>query len=80
MRARRSWERKKKWYQENGYVEHLITSQDGPDGSIDSKTIDKIIEEKLGTGKGSKKVGDRQIVRVRTRKSKHGKKHRSRGS
>jgi ATP-dependent exoDNAse (exonuclease V) alpha subunit len=77
---RRSWERKKKWYEENGYIEHLITSKDGPDGSIDSKTIDRIIEERLGTGKGPKKAGSKQIVRVRTRKSKQDKKHRSRGS
>jgi ATP-dependent exoDNAse (exonuclease V) alpha subunit len=45
---RKSWEKKLRWYKDNGYYEQLITSKDGPDGSIDSKGIDKIIEEKLG--------------------------------
>jgi exodeoxyribonuclease V alpha subunit len=45
---RKSWEKKLRWYKDNGYYDQLITSKDGPDGSIDSKEIDKIIEEKLG--------------------------------
>lgn len=44
---RKSWERKLNWYKENNYESNLITSKDGDDGSIDSKEIDRIIEEKL---------------------------------
>jgi len=48
---RRSWARKLAWYKENLYGETLITSEDGSDGSIDSKTINRIIQEKLGIQK-----------------------------
>lgn len=43
-----SWERKLKWYEKNMFESQLITSKDGLDGSIDSKAIDRIIEEELG--------------------------------
>ena len=45
---RKSWEKKLRWYKDNGYYDQLITSKDGADGSINSQEIDKIIEEKLG--------------------------------
>jgi len=48
---RKSWERKQQWYKENGYADNLITSEDGLDGSIDSKTIDDIIQKRLGISK-----------------------------
>jgi hypothetical protein len=48
---KRSWERKYQWYKENGYAENLITSEDGLDGSINSKAIDEIIQKRLSTTK-----------------------------
>lgn len=44
---REQWERKRKWYEENGYLEQLITSKDGPDGSIDSTTIERIARDRI---------------------------------
>ena len=44
---REQWERKKAWYKKNGYLDRLITSEDGPDGSIDSTTIEKIARERI---------------------------------
>jgi hypothetical protein len=44
---REKWEKKKKWYKNNGYIEQLITSEDGPDGSIDSKIIEQIARERI---------------------------------
>ncbi len=34
------WERKKNWYEVNGYSQRLIVSKDKPDGGIDSKEIE----------------------------------------
>ena len=36
------WERKRKWYEDNGYSDRLIMSEDGPDGSIDASQIEII--------------------------------------
>ena len=77
---RKSWDRKRQWYKENGYVKHLIISQDGPDGSIDSKTIDRILQEKLGIGKSRKESPRKQIVRARIRKVNRKRNPRSRGA
>jgi len=44
---RDQWARKREWYQKNGYLEELITSEDGPDGSIDSMTIERIAKERI---------------------------------
>lgn len=44
----KSWQKKRKWYEENGYSPRLITSQDESNQSIDSQKIDLIIEDKLG--------------------------------
>jgi exodeoxyribonuclease V alpha subunit len=41
------WTRKKSWYERNNFAKQLITSQDGPDGSIDSAIIQKIAREKI---------------------------------
>ncbi len=41
------WGRKEKWYEENGYLDQVITSQDSPDGGIDSTTIEKIARDKI---------------------------------
>ncbi|MBN1460255.1 MAG: AAA family ATPase [Armatimonadetes bacterium] len=44
---REAWDRKKKWYEENGYVDRLITSEDGPDGSIDAAMIQQIARHRV---------------------------------
>lgn len=44
---REQWEREKTWYEKNGYLEWLITSEDGHDGSIDSSTIERIARERI---------------------------------
>ncbi len=36
------WKRKYQWYERNGYLDRLITSEDGPDGSIDAAKIEAI--------------------------------------
>lgn len=35
------WDRKKQWYEHNGYNKRLITSEDGPDGSLDVGEIER---------------------------------------
>lgn len=44
---KQAWQRKEKWYKDNGYYSQLIISRDGPDGSIDSQKIGEIIEQTL---------------------------------
>jgi len=44
---RKEWEKKKKWYEENGYIDRLIISRDKPDGGIDSKEIEEIARKKI---------------------------------
>jgi len=44
---RKSWEKKLQWYTENGLLEHLITSKDEADGSIDSQIIEQTVKEKI---------------------------------
>lgn len=44
---RQSWERKQKWYRENGYEDQLITSEDGPDGSINAAIIEEIAKKRI---------------------------------
>ena len=44
---KRDWERRKKWYERHGLLDKVITSQDGLDGSIDSKEIEKIANERV---------------------------------
>ncbi len=39
---REKWDSKRKWYKDNGYIDRLITSEDGPDGSISSTEIECI--------------------------------------
>ena len=47
---REAWERKRKWYEDNGYADDLITSEDGPDGSIDASGIERIARERILEG------------------------------
>jgi exodeoxyribonuclease V alpha subunit len=44
-----SWERKRTWYEANGYLGQLLTSEDGPDGSIDVPAIERTIHERILT-------------------------------
>jgi ATP-dependent exoDNAse (exonuclease V) alpha subunit len=44
---RQSWERKLAWYRENGYEDQLITSEDGPDGSINVTKIEEIARKEI---------------------------------
>jgi len=44
---REAWERKQKWYEDNGFADRLITSQDGPDGSIDAAAIEQTARERI---------------------------------
>lgn len=44
---REAWERKRQWYEANGYADRLITSEDGPDGSIDAAEIERIARERI---------------------------------
>jgi hypothetical protein len=42
-----AWERKKTWYQRNGWLTMVITSEDGSDGSIDVPSIERIAKERI---------------------------------
>ena len=42
-----AWKRKLKWYKDNCYAGHLITSEDGPDGSIDAARIESVARERI---------------------------------
>ncbi|RLC07799.1 MAG: hypothetical protein DRH43_11170, partial [Deltaproteobacteria bacterium] len=44
---REAWESKQQWYEENGFADRLITSQDGPDGSIDAAAIEQTARERI---------------------------------
>jgi exodeoxyribonuclease V alpha subunit len=38
---REAWDRKQKWYEDNGYLDRIITSEDGADGSINAAEIER---------------------------------------
>ncbi len=42
-----AWDRKRQWYEDNGYLGRVITSEDGPDGSIDAAEIERIARKKI---------------------------------
>lgn len=44
---REAWDRKRKWYGDNGYSDRLIVSEDGPDGSIDAARIEQIARARI---------------------------------
>ena len=46
-RYREAWERKRRWYEDNGYADQLITSEDGSDGSIDASRIERVARERI---------------------------------
>lgn len=42
-----AWERKQRWYEANGYRDRVITSEDGPDGSIDAVRIHETARSRI---------------------------------
>jgi hypothetical protein len=44
---REAWDRKREWYQDNGYLDRIITSEDGADGSIDAAQIERIARKTI---------------------------------
>ena len=44
---REAWESKRQWYEHNGYLDRIITSEDGPDGSIDAAEIERIARKQI---------------------------------
>lgn len=42
-----AWNRKIQWYKDNGYWEQVITSEDNPNGGIDSESISSIAKQKI---------------------------------
>ncbi len=42
------WDRKRQWYEDNGFLERLITSEDGADGSLDVGEIERIAQRRIG--------------------------------
>ena len=46
-RSTGKWERRRQWYEDNGYLDRLITSEDGLDGSIDAAEIERIARKKI---------------------------------
>jgi len=43
----RDWVRKKKWYEKHNLLDKIITSQDAPDGAIDSIEIERVARERI---------------------------------
>ena len=48
---RRSWERKRSWYEKNGYAEQLITSADGPGAGLSAPEIRELAETRIVQGR-----------------------------
>jgi hypothetical protein len=44
---REAWDRKRLWYEDNGYLDQIITSEDGADGSIDAAEIERTARAKI---------------------------------
>jgi len=42
-----AWDRKRQWYEDNGYLDQIITSEDGTDGSIDAAEIERIARKNI---------------------------------
>jgi exodeoxyribonuclease V alpha subunit len=42
-----AWERKRQWYEDNGFLGRVITSEDGLDGSINAAQIERIARTKI---------------------------------
>jgi hypothetical protein len=44
---REAWDRKRQWYEDNGYLGQIITSEDGADGSINAAKIERMARKKI---------------------------------
>jgi hypothetical protein len=44
---REQWDRKRQWYEANGFWERVITSEDGPDGGIDASEIERTARKRI---------------------------------
>lgn len=44
---REAWERKQQWYEDNSFLDRIITSEDGADGSIDAVETEQIARDKV---------------------------------
>lgn len=42
-----AWDRKRQWYEDNGFLDFVITSEDGPDGSIDAAEIERTARRRI---------------------------------
>ena len=42
-----AWERKRAWYERQGWSDRVLTSEDGPDGSIDSTDIERTAQTRV---------------------------------
>jgi hypothetical protein len=42
-----AWNNKRQWYEDNGYLDRVITSEDGADGSIDAAEIERIARKTI---------------------------------
>lgn len=43
----RNWEQKKEWYEETGYADQLIVSQDDLEGGIDASESEELAKEHI---------------------------------
>jgi exodeoxyribonuclease V alpha subunit len=43
--SKRAWDHKRQWYEDNAFINQLITSEDGADGSIDAAEIERIARQ-----------------------------------
>ena len=44
---REQWDRKRQWYEANGFWDRVITSEDGPDGGIDASEIERTARKRI---------------------------------
>ena len=44
---REAWDRKRQWFEDNGFLDRVITSEDGADGSIDAAEIERIARKRI---------------------------------
>ena len=42
-----AWDRKRQWYEDNGFLDRVITSKDGADGSINAAEIEQIARKTI---------------------------------
>jgi hypothetical protein len=50
---REQWDRKREWYEANGFWDRVITSEDGPDGGIDASEIERTARKRILLENGS---------------------------